>query len=120
MSRGQSLEQTLPRFSLRRRVAVLVLLASIIVVGVIATLGITLELIPSGFSPPFLVVRVPWPDAPAQEVLDKVVLPLEDELSTVRGLDGLYSFAGTGFGRGRCVPLRQPALWWRAHPDAAQ
>jgi len=99
MSRGRRLEQTVPRFSLRRRVAVLVLLASIIVVGVVATLGITLELIPSGFSPPFLVVRVPWPDAPAQEVLDKVVLPLEDELSTVRGLDTLYSFATTGYGQ---------------------
>jgi HAE1 family hydrophobic/amphiphilic exporter-1 len=93
------LEQALPRFSLNRRIAVLVLLASIVVVGVVASFGIPLELIPSGFSPPFLVVAVPWSDAPAQEVVDKIVLPLEEELSTVRGLERLNSFATTGFGR---------------------
>ena len=93
------IEEALPRFSLNRRIGVLVLLASMVVVGVVAALGIPLELIPSGFSPPFLAVNVPWRDAPAQEVLDKVVLPLEDELSTVRGLESLVSFSTTGFGR---------------------
>ena len=93
------IEEALPRFSLNRRIGVLVLLASMVVVGVVAALGIPLELIPSGFSPPFLAVNVPWRDAPAQEVLDKVILPLEDELSTVRGLESLFSFSTTGFGR---------------------
>jgi len=92
-------EEALPRFSLDRRIGVLVLLASMVVVGLVAALGIPLELIPSGFSPPFLGVNVPWRDAPAQEVLDKVVMPLEDELSTVRGLESLFSFSTTGFGR---------------------
>ncbi|MEE8218005.1 MAG: efflux RND transporter permease subunit, partial [Vicinamibacteria bacterium] len=99
MSGRQSVEEALPRFSLQRRVAVLVLLASLIVVGVVATVGIPLELIPSGFTPPFLAVSVPWADAPAQDVLEKVILPLEDELSTVRGLDRMRSFATTGYGR---------------------
>jgi HAE1 family hydrophobic/amphiphilic exporter-1 len=93
------LEEALPRFSLNRRIGVLVLLASMIVVGLVAAIGIPLELIPSGFSPPFLAVNVPWRDAPAQEVLEKVVMPLEDELSTVRGLESLFSFSTTGFGR---------------------
>jgi len=92
-------EEALPRFSLNRRIGVLVLLASMVVVGLVSALGIPLELIPSGFSPPFLAVNVPWRDAPAQEVLEKVVMPLEDELSTVRGLESLYSFSTTGFGR---------------------
>ena len=92
-------EEALPRFSLERRVGVLVLLASLVVVGVVATLGIPLELIPSGFSPPFLGVNVPWADAPAEDVLEKVVKPLEEELSTVRGVDRLNSFSTTGFGR---------------------
>jgi len=92
-------EETLPRFSLNRRIGVLVLLASMVVVGLVSALGIPLELIPSGFSPPFLAVNVPWRDAPAQEVLEKVVMPLEDELSTVRGLESLFSFSTTGFGR---------------------
>ncbi len=93
------IEEALPRFSLNRRIGVLVLLASMVVVGVVAALGIPLELIPSGFSPPFLAVNVPWRDAPAQEVLEKVVMPLEDELSTVRGIESMFSFSTTGFGR---------------------
>ena len=92
-------EGALPRFSLDRRITVLVLLATVLVVGAVAAISIPLELIPSGFTPPFLSVSVPWSDAPAPEVLEKVLLPLEEELSTVRGLDRMSSFATTGFGR---------------------
>ncbi|RMH19515.1 MAG: efflux RND transporter permease subunit [Acidobacteria bacterium] len=92
-------ESLLPRFSLERRVTVLVLLASILVVGAVATLGIPLELIPRGFSSPFLRVWATWSDAPGQEVLDKVTLPLEEELSTVSGLERIWSFSTTGFGQ---------------------
>jgi len=92
-------EEALPRFSLGRRISVLVLLASAVVVGLVASFGIPLELIPSGFSPPFLTINVPWAGAPAGEVLDKIVLPLEEELSTVKGLEKLNSFAKTGFGQ---------------------
>jgi HAE1 family hydrophobic/amphiphilic exporter-1 len=65
----------------------------------VATLEIPLELIPSGFSSPFLRVAAPWQDAPPQEVLDKIVMPLEEELSTVGGLSEVFSFARTGFGQ---------------------
>lgn len=92
-------EGLLPRFALDRRITVLVLLATVLVVGLVATIAIPLELIPSGFTPPFLSVSVPWQDAPAPEVLEKVLLPLEEELSSVRGLDTISSFATTGFGR---------------------
>jgi len=92
-------ETFLPQFSLDRRITVLVLLASALVVGVVATLGIPVELLPRGFSASHLAVNVPWQDAPAREVLDKIVLPLEEELSTVKGLDRISSFSTTGFGR---------------------
>ncbi len=92
-------ESVLPRFSLDRRVTVLVLLATCLVIGTIATFGIPLELIPRGFDAPHLSVRGNWRDAPAQEVLDKLTLPMEEELSTVPGLQNLYSFSGTGFSR---------------------
>ncbi len=72
---------------------------SVVVLGVVAGLDIPVELVPSGFSNPFLAVRVPWRDAPAREVLDKIVIPLEDELATVRGLDRMNSVAATGYGR---------------------
>ncbi len=91
-------ESRLPRFSLDRRITVLVMLATIVVMGVVATLGIPLELFPSGFDPPHLSVRVPWRDAPAKEVLDKIILPLEEEISTVAGIDRMSSYARTGYG----------------------
>ena len=91
-------ESGLPRFSLDRKIAVLVLLAATVVVGAVATLGIPLELIPRGFTAPFLRVFVPWRDSPSREVLDKIVLPLEEELSTVPGLDVMTTYSRTGAG----------------------
>ncbi len=91
-------ESRLPRFSLDRRITVLVLLATIVVLGVVATLSIPVELFPSGFTAPHMSVRVPWRDSPSREVLDKIVLPLEERLATVPGIDQLDTYARTGFG----------------------
>jgi HAE1 family hydrophobic/amphiphilic exporter-1 len=87
----------LTRVSLRRRVTVLVFLLSIIVVGVVATVGLPTELFPRGYTGHSLRVFVPWSDAPVQEVLQKITLPLEEELSTVRGLDSVNSYSSKGF-----------------------
>jgi hydrophobic/amphiphilic exporter-1 (mainly G- bacteria), HAE1 family len=89
----------LTEFSLRRRVTVLVLLLAILVVGVVAMIGIPLELFPRGYTGQNLMVFVPWQNAPTQEVLDKITLPLEEELSTVRGLDRIHSWSGVGRGQ---------------------
>ena len=90
-------ESRLPRFSLDRRITVFMILLTLIVLGTVATLSIPVELLPSGFDGPHLSVQVPWREAPSQEVLDKIVLPLEEELSTVAGIDQLNSYARTGF-----------------------
>ena len=91
-------EARLPRFSLDRRITVLMILLTLVVLGSVATLSIPLELFPSGFTGPHLSVQVPWRDSPSQEVLEKIVLPLEEELSTIPGIDQLNSYARTGFG----------------------
>jgi hydrophobic/amphiphilic exporter-1 (mainly G- bacteria), HAE1 family len=83
-------------FSLRRRITVFVLLLAVLVVGVIATTGIPLELFPRGYTGQNLMVFIPWQNAPTQEVLDKITLPMEEELSTVRGLDRIHSWSGMG------------------------
>ena len=57
-------EAALPRFSLQRRITVFVLLATIVVVGLVAARSIEVELIPRGYTEPFLTVWVPWRDAP--------------------------------------------------------
>jgi hypothetical protein len=65
----------LTRGALRRRVTVLVALMSVVVVGVVATLGIPLELFPRGYTGHNLGVWVPWQDAPVQEVLTRSPCP---------------------------------------------
>ncbi len=92
----ENLTGSLTRFSLDRRVTVLVLLMTIVVVGIIASLGIPLETFPRGFESPALHVNVPWREAPAQAVMEKITLPLEEELSTVPGIDNLNSWTHTG------------------------
>ena len=89
----------LTEFSLKRRITVLVMLMSIVVVGFVATVGIPVELFPRGFTSQSLFVGVPWQNAPTQEVLEKITLPLEEELSTVHGLDRISSFSALGFAR---------------------
>ena len=90
---------SLTEWALKRRISVLVMLMSIVVVGVVATTGIPVELFPRGFTSQSLFVSVPWQNAPTQEVLDKITLPLEEELSTVHGLDRINSFSTLGFAR---------------------
>ncbi len=94
--RAEELASALTRGALRRRITVLVLLMSIVVVGVVATIDLPLELFPRGYTGQNLRVWVPWQDAPVEEVLQKLTLPLEEELSTVRGLDGINSFSSKG------------------------
>lgn len=91
------LGRSLPRLSLERRIGVLVVVGAVLVMGLVAALSLPIELIPSGYSSPFLRVTVPWRDAPPQEVLDKVTIPLEEELATIRGLENQYSFCAVGF-----------------------
>jgi len=96
--RSDKWEKLLPKFSLGRPVTVVVLLAAFLVVGLVATQLIPLELIPQGWNAPHLSINVPWQDAPAQEVVDKIILPLEEEVSTVRGIERVSSYARTGYG----------------------
>lgn len=93
MTPSKSLSSHLAEFSLDRRVTVLVILLSIFVIGLIATLGIPRELFPRGYEPKFLRVYVPWRNAPAEEVLDKITQPLEEELSTVKDLIHINSLS---------------------------
>lgn len=86
----------LTRWSLERRVGVLVILLTILVVGFVALRGIPLELFPRGFEGSAIQVFAPWPESVTEEALQKVTLPLEEELSTVRGLETLTTFTGPG------------------------
>lgn len=79
----------LVHLSLVRPVTTLMVLLSFLVIGVVALVNIPIELIPSGFSPPFMQVEVPYQNATAQDIEDRITRPLEQALSTTPGLDEL-------------------------------
>ena len=96
MTRDFDHEPRLPRFSLDRRITVLMLALTVAVIGTIAALNIPAEMIPGGFVGSVLFVQVPWEDSPPREVLDKITIPIEEELGTVRGVDKIISFSFSG------------------------
>jgi HAE1 family hydrophobic/amphiphilic exporter-1 len=83
----------IPRLAVRRPVTVAMLLVASIVIGIIAYQRITLQLLPSGFTPPFLYVSIPTiPSTPADIERD-IVEPVEDILRTVRNVHRVRSRA---------------------------
>lgn len=87
------------RLALRRPITMMMVLLSAIVLGFVALARIPLELIPSGFSPPFLSVSVPYPDATAKDVEEKITQPLEAAVSTTPGIDEITSISSAGNAR---------------------
>lgn len=73
--------------SLRRPVAMTMLLVSMLVLGAVALVRIPLELVPSGFSAPFLRIAVTYPDASAKDVEERITRPLEQAVATTPGVD---------------------------------
>ena len=79
-----------------RPVTVVMLFIATLFVGAIAAWRVPIELFPSGYEAQSLQVIVPWPDTSPQEVMREITLPLEEELSTVKGLEGMNSWSGSG------------------------
>ncbi len=88
----------LVRLSLRRPVTMMMVLLSMLVLGAIALSRIPLELIPSGFSAPFLRIEASYPDATAKDVEERITRPLEDAVSTTPGIDQISSSSTSGNG----------------------
>ncbi len=85
----------LPRLAIARPVTVAMLMIASIVIGLIAFQRIPLQLIPSGFTPPFLFVNIPTvPSTPADNEAD-IVEPVEDILRTVRNVQDVRARAET-------------------------
>ena len=87
------------RTALSRPITMLMVFASVLVLGTIAFFNIPLELIPSGASAPFLSVEVPYGNATAQDVEDKITRPLEDELATTPRLDEISATSSSNRAR---------------------
>jgi HAE1 family hydrophobic/amphiphilic exporter-1 len=76
----------LPRLAINRPISVLMSLLALLVVGYIAYSQISVDLFPSGFSPPFLGVWVPYPNANPEEVEQFIARPIEEVIRTIKGV----------------------------------
>ena len=77
------------RLSLQRPVTVTTTFLALLVLGVIAYANIAVELIPSGFTPPFLYVEVPTLRSAPADVEERVAIPVEERLATVRNVESI-------------------------------
>ncbi len=79
----------LPRIALTRPVSVIMILIALIVVGGIAYQKISVELMPAGFTPPFLGVWAPYPNANPEEVQEFIARPIEEVVRTIKGVQNV-------------------------------
>ncbi len=91
------------RFSLNRKVTMFMIFLTLLAVGLISTNRLPLEMNPRGLEGYFIQVNVRWNVGVPPETMDKIGLPLEEELSTVRGVDSIET---SGFKWGSWVRLR--------------
>ncbi|NVB40568.1 efflux RND transporter permease subunit [Pseudenhygromyxa sp. WMMC2535] len=99
MSESRQRENAVVGLALRRPITMLMIFASVLVLGVIAFVNIPLELIPSGASAPFMSVEVPYSNATAEDVEDKITRPLEAELATTPRIDEISATSSSSRGR---------------------
>jgi HAE1 family hydrophobic/amphiphilic exporter-1 len=89
---------SLVELSLRRPVTAIMFYVSLVVLGLIAALRLPLEQLPA-VSAPFIYVEMPYPGGTPEEVERTIVRPAEEALSTLPGIDTMFSTArGDGGG----------------------
>ncbi|NLG19632.1 MAG: efflux RND transporter permease subunit [Fibrobacter sp.] len=86
---------TLSQFSVTKRVTISMLVLIIILFGVIAFSKMGLELMPE-MEFPVLTVSISYPGAAAEDVEQLVTRPVEQVISTIKGLDKLNSTSTEG------------------------
>ncbi len=74
------------KLAITRPVTVIMSLLALIVVGYIAYTQIAVELMPAGFSPPYLGVYAPYPNANPEEVEQFIARPIEEVVRTIKGI----------------------------------
>jgi HAE1 family hydrophobic/amphiphilic exporter-1 len=86
----------LPNFALNRPVTVLMVLLALLVVGYIAFTQIPVDLMPAGFTDPFLGIWTPYPNSNPKEVEEQIAKPIEDQIQTVSGVEGIDTYSHSG------------------------
>ncbi|MCA9773682.1 MAG: efflux RND transporter permease subunit, partial [Myxococcales bacterium] len=89
-------ERSLPAFSLRRPVTVTMVFVAILVVGLIAIKRIPLEFLPD-ISGPVLWVQIPHLNSTPQEIEQRIAIPSEGEMRTVKNVKKVESFINSSY-----------------------
>ena len=89
---------TLPEFSLKKPVTIVVIMIIFLTIGFISLRHLPLEMMPDT-SFPGLSVRVSYPSSSPEEVERTIVRPLEDKLSTLSNLKRISSRSSSDGGR---------------------
>ncbi|MDO9693769.1 MAG: efflux RND transporter permease subunit [Candidatus Latescibacteria bacterium] len=110
---------TLPEIAIKRPVSVLMLLASIVLLGVVALTRLPLAFMPD-IQEPELFVQLPYENASPEQVERMVVRPVEDVLGSVKGLQSMWSSCDgdggrirLGFDWGADLHLARTEVWER-------
>ena len=81
--------QFIPKLAVNRPTAVMMLFLAMLVIGAIAYLQIPLELLPAGYTPPFLYLQIPTRQSTPSDVEQEIAIPTEEMLNTVRHIKRL-------------------------------
>jgi HAE1 family hydrophobic/amphiphilic exporter-1 len=81
---------SLPEFSLKRPVTIIVIIIILTMLGTIAAIKLPLQLFPD-MSFPNLYIFAPYPSSSPEEINQKITKPLEDALSTINGVKSVKS-----------------------------
>jgi len=81
----------LPNLALKKPVTVVMTLVALLVIGYISYDQISVELMPAGFTPPFLGIWVPYPNSNPQEVEEQIAKHIEEQVQTVSGVRHIRS-----------------------------
>ncbi len=92
-----NLREALPSLAVRRPVTVGMLFVAICVLGALAVRAVPLQMMPSGFSPPWIWAWFPYEDGTPLETERNLVQPVEEQLATISGLKSLESTAAENY-----------------------
>ena len=77
------------RMSLNRKITVFVIFLTILAIGMIAVSRLPLEKYPKAREGHYMRIRTGWSSGVPEEAMEKIGLPMEEELSTVRGIESI-------------------------------
>src|SRR5262245_38247228 len=93
---------TISELSVRRPVFALMLISFLVVLGVFSFRDLGVDLFPRA-DPANVTINVSLPGATPEEIATQVILPLEEAVNTISGLDELNSQTSEGSGRITCT-----------------